>query len=302
MKSQAIQFVLAIGTLSIISAGAGCQNQSHRAASINPEPVQLVSSTQGLSLDKSSAVTMEYIWGLAKDNKCRELVQAVDMYLQIPKDENTTAMCRYLQGDSLRQLGEFKHAGTILADVNESLQYRGVSWIEPRGVEIPIPRQCRVALRLVTEQDTCPFPRGSNDYTRLAWTYLNREKLDTAEIMAKQMAHQRAYGNKWPKPGKNPGKNNKTLERYGALFDVGACHFILGQACERRAKTAAQGGNIMEACALYANARECYESVIRRFPDAQCFDPSGAWYWRVKDGAEKCSRRISDRMAELYCD
>ena len=187
-----------------------------------PEPGHAVASTQGLSLSGSSTVTMGYIWELNEENKCKELVQAVDTYLQIPRDENTTATCRCLQGDGLRRLGEFDRSRILLADVNESPECIGAWWMDQTGTQIPVSQQCRVALRLVAEQDTCPFPRGSHDYTTLAWTYLNKEKLDTAELLAKscierfsivadkqQLAYRRTYGDKWPKRSTNLAKNKR---------------------------------------------------------------------------------------------
>jgi tetratricopeptide (TPR) repeat protein len=314
MRSQQIPPILAVCAWSIMWVGVACHDQSGPTALTPSEPVQPVASTQDQGHNEPPAITMEHIWELAEQGNCRELISTVDMYLQTQRDENTTATCRYLQGDCWRRLGEFERSRTILADVNDWPKYATAYWVSQNGEKIPVRPQCEVALRLVAEQDTCPFPRDSNDYTTLAWKYLNEEKLDTAGFMAtgcidrfrsvaekQQAAHRREYGDKRPMLDKDPEKNKGILEKYWALYDVGTCYFILGRACERKAALAANKKTVTEACAFYREANKYYDIVVQQFPDAQCFDPSGPWYWSVKDGADERNNRINDGMATLRC-
>ena len=56
-----------------------------------------------------------------------------------------------------------------------------------------------------------------------------------------------------------------------ALNDVATCYFILG-------KTRAAQGRTSEA-------QEAWDTVVRRFGYAQCWDPKG-WFWKVAQGAK----------------
>ncbi|MBN2317124.1 MAG: hypothetical protein JXM79_24575 [Sedimentisphaerales bacterium] len=315
MKPQQVLLSsLTVCAWSIIWIGGGCHDKSGPIVLTPSQSKQPVTSNQDQGQKEPTTITMKYIWKLADQGNCKELISAVDIYLQIQRDENTTATCRYLQGDCWRRLGEFERSRTILADVNDSPKYLGTYWLSEKRKKIPVQPQCKVALRLITEKDTCRFPRDSNDYTTLAWKYLEKEKPDTARFIAmccidrfgsmaekQQATHRQEYETKRPTLDEDPKKNETVLEKYWALYDVGTCFFILGQACEQKADLVAEKKNVTEACAFYKDANMNYDIVIQKFPDAQCFDPSGPWYWSVKDGAEERSNRINDRMATLRC-
>ncbi len=57
---------------------------------------------------------------------------------------------------------------------------------------------------------------------------------------------------------------------YWALNDVATCYFIQGQSLLAQGKV--------------KEAQAAFQTVIERFPHAQCWDPRG-WFWRVADGA-----------------
>jgi tetratricopeptide (TPR) repeat protein len=258
------------------------------------------------------SVTMEKIWQYRAEGRHRDIVVSADLFLKTHRDENRTATVRFLQGDGYRQLGEFEQAKRILTDVNS--KYTGTFWLARNKEKIEVPPQCRVALWLIGERDKSRFPEDSNDYTSLAWKYLKEDRLDSARFMAmncierfrpaaekQQEAHRQEYGDKQPVLDRDPTKNESVLRRYWALYDVGTCYFILGQACELKAVLAVEKRAVAEACAFYKDANRNYDIAIQQFPDAQCFDPSGPWYWSVKDGAVERGNRINDRMAVLRC-
>jgi len=61
-----------------------------------------------------------------------------------------------------------------------------------------------------------------------------------------------------------------TAFNYWALNDVATSYFILGQSLLAQGKV--------------KEAQTAFQTVIERFPYAQCWDPRG-WFWRVADGA-----------------
>lgn len=305
MKTQ-LATVLAVCTWGLSWIGGCSNNQASQRPPTVPEAERPVVTRGDESPAKVSVVTMEYIWKLRETGRCGELVGVVDTYLQTPADENTTATCRYLQGDCLRQLGQFERARKILTDVNDAEEYGGTYWPDPSGEKILVQPLCELGLRLIAEEDACRFPKDSNDYTTLAWKYLNKNKFNTAIFMAwrcitpfkvratqQQEAHRQEYGDRLPELDKDPTRNKGILERYWALYDVGTCYFILGQAYEYKGDLAAKQKSISDARAFYRSAIEYYDIVIQRFPAAQCFDPRGPWYWQVKEGAEERSDRIN---------
>ena len=62
----------------------------------------------------------------------------------------------------------------------------------------------------------------------------------------------------------------ETAFNHWALNDVATSYFILGQSLLTQGKV--------------KEAQTAFQTVIERFPHAQCWDPRG-WFWRVADGA-----------------
>lgn len=262
-----------------------------------------------IGAENASKITMNYIWGLRKEGACKKLIEAVDIFLQSGRtDEDTNGTCYFLKGDCQRQSGKFKEAEvtfqTVIADYNNAV------WPDPnvRGGYVPVRPQVDVGLRLVAEQDRCRFPEDSNGYTTLAWKYLDKERFDTAIFFAwecirrfrtdavEQQKHHRAeYKENLPKLWPDPKKNEGILQRYWALYDVGTCCFVVGQAYEYQADGAVKRGDVQETRRLYEKAIRQYEVVVTNYPAAQCFDARGPWYWSVKKGAEERVNRITDR-------
>lgn len=266
--------------------------------------------SQSARLRTMEYIKMEDIWALRKQGACEKLIQATDNFLQAGRtDENTKGTCYFLKGDSQRQLGKFKGAEvtfqTVIADYNDT------EWHDPNVLpsgSVLVRPQVDVGLWLVAEQDRCQFPEDSNGYTTLAWKYLDRERFDTAIFFAwecirrfrtdavmQQDAHKAKYGDSLPKLSPDPKKNEGVLKRYWALYDVGTCCFIVGQAYEYQADGAVKRRDIQEARRLYEKTITQYKVVMTDYPAAQCFDPRGPWYWSIKKGALERINRITDR-------
>jgi tetratricopeptide (TPR) repeat protein len=264
--------------------------------------------SQSVRVRTKENIKMDDIWRFQKQGACEELVESVDIFLRAGKrDENAKGTCYFLKGDCQRQLGNFKEAEvafqTVIADYNDTV------WPDPnvRGGYVPVRPQVDVGLRLVAEQDRCGFPEDSNGYTTFAWKYLDKERFDTAiffawecirrfrsDAVAQQKSHWTEYGETLPTLWPEPKKNESVLQRYWALYDVGTCFFIIGQAYEYEADGVVKRGDVQEARRLYEKAIGQYRVVVTDYPGAQCFDPSGPWYWSVKKGAEERINRITD--------
>ncbi len=266
------------------------------------------------SPESGRTITMKQIWDLRKQGACKELVEAVDIFLRGPRiDENTKGTCLFLKGDSQRQLGNLRESEVTLQMV--IADYNDTRWPDPnvRGGTVPVRPQVNVALRLVAEQDKSRFPEDSNSYTSLAWKYLDKQRFDTAVFFAwqcirrfqsdalmQQRGHRSEYGENLPKLPPDPKKNEPILQRYWALYDVGTCCFVLGQAYESEADRTVSRGSMQEARRLYEEALRAYNKVITEYPGAQCFDPRGPWYWGVKAGSEERINRITaDKLKKV---
>lgn len=292
--------------LSLLIATAGCTHES-RSKGVNDE---LASSQIDDTIDVGPAIrqietpTMSEIWRLRRDGKHKEVIRLIDELMASEElDYDTKGLCLFLQGDSYRRIGDFAKAREYLDRV--IYEYPMAKYKDERYGEIDVKPECDVAILLVVERDACPFPESSQDYTALGWTYLGRRKLSTAIAMAEacivrfqssaikqQSDHGRAYGKGWPDLKPDPNENTDILERYWALYDVGTCFFILGQAYERQADMARENQRL-----LYEKAISCYDEVIRKYAGAQCFDPRGPWYWRVKEGVERQINLINMRIS-----
>lgn len=272
--------------------------------------VESAAESQTARVRTMEYIKMEDIWALRKQGACEKLIQATDNFLQAGRtDENTKGTCYFLKGDCQRQLGKFKEAEvtlqTVIADYNDA------EWpdpnVQPSGYVLVRP-QVDVGLRLVAERDRCRFPEDSNSYTTLAWKYLDRGKFDTSIFFAwecirrfrtdavkQQKRHVAEYKESLPKLWPEPKRNEGVLKTYWALYDVGTCCFIVGQAYEYQADEAVKRRDMQGARRFYEKAVTQYELVMTDYPAAQCFDPRGPWYWSVKQGAVERINRITDR-------
>lgn len=299
MKTRHMKvFMLSVSLL--IWTVTGCENQKQEKLVIAPTTSQPPSmQAKGeISQPEPPAPTMEQIWHVRKQKKHKEVIEKIEVFLEVKKrNEDTSGTCMFLQADSHRQLGGFMQAEELF--VKAVREYPHAKYHDPNYGDIPVKPQCDVGLRLVAERDKYDFPEKSEDYTTLAWKYLDKERFDTAIFMAEacihrfqgearkqQAAHEKKYKRIPPKLSPKPEENKEILRQFWALYDVGTCYFIVGQAYEKQGDLAAKRDSVREACEFYDKAIKCYDEVINKYPSAQCFDPDGSWYWSVKKGAE----------------
>lgn len=331
MKERRV-LLLSCYVLAVIWAISGCESYREKDAIGHPisEPVLIAKPVESGQAEKPSEShdrsdsevesaaesqtalvrTMEDIWALRKQGAREKLIQATDNFLQAGRaDENTKGTCFFLKGDCQRQLGKFKEAEVtfqiVISDYNDAV------WpdpnVRPSGY-VPVKPQVDVGLRLVAERDRCRFPEDSNSYTTLAWKYLDRERFDTAiffawecirrfgtEAVEQQKRHVAEYKERLPELWPDPKKNEGILQKYWALYDVGTCCLIVGQAYEYKADGVVKRGNVQEARRLYDKAIRQYGVVVTDYPASQCFDPRGPWFWSVRKGAVERINRITDR-------
>ena len=69
-----------------------------------------------------------------------------------------------------------------------------------------------------------------------------------------------------------PWESKEKIFSYWALNDVGACLFIKGEALQN-------AGNIDEA-------KKAYNSLVKDYYYAQCWDPQG-WFWKPAEAAQQ---------------
>jgi len=289
---------------------SGQAERASKSQDRSDSEVGSVEGSQTARIQTMEYISMEDIWALRKQGSREKLIQTTDNFLQAGRtDENTKGTCYFLKGDCQRQLGKFKEAEltfqTVISDYNDAV------WPDPNVLPsgyVPVRPQVDVGFRLLAERDRCQFPEDSNSYTALAWKYLDKERFDTAIFFAwecirrfrhdadkQQERHLAEYKDNLPKLSPEPRKNEGILQRYWALYDVGTCCFIVGQAYEFKADGIVKRGDVQDAHRLYEKAIIHYKMVIMDYPAAQCFDPRGPWFWSVKDGAEERINRISDR-------
>lgn len=329
MKEQRV-LLLTCYVMAVIYAISGCESyrEKETIGHTISEPVSTTKSPESgqakkpsESQDRSDSevgsetayqtariLTMKDIWALRRQGACEKLIQAADNFIQAGRaDENTKGTCLYLKGDCQRQMGRFKEAEItfqiVLSDYGDAV------WPDPNVVPsryVPVKPQVDVGLRLLAERDRSRFPEDSDSYTALAWKYLRRERFDTAiffawecirrfgtEAVRQQKLHVIKYKERLPKLSPDPEKNEGILQKYWALYDVGTCCFIVGQAYEYKADRVEKRGNFQEARKLYDKAVKQYGMIVTDYPAAQCFDPSGPWFWSVKEGALERINRIT---------
>jgi len=253
----------------------------------------------------SGQITMELIWKLRKNLEHKRLIESVDIFLASKqRNFDTIGTCLYLKADAHRMIGEYEQAKRQFQAVIEEYGPAVFKTIDPenesREITISVMTEAEVGMRLASEQDETPFPDSSKDYTRLAWYYLEKQKFDTADFMAKQCikrwedkarsqseTHQKNYPSEPPKLDPDPLKNEPILKEYWALYDVGTCTFIEGTILERRGDFEIREGRKEKGMDLYRHAIQKFGTVIKEYPGAQCFDQDGPWYWIVRKAAER---------------
>ena len=111
-----------------------------------------------------------------------------------------------------------------------------------------------------------------------------------------QAAHVRRFGTKVQKIDPGSDHEDESWEEFWALYEVGTCEFIIGLSCAREANVTAKRDG---ARALAKKCIAAFERVLNDYPAAQCFDPNGPWYWRVRDGAEEHLPGLRRRLRSL---
>lgn len=75
-----------------------------------------------------------------------------------------------------------------------------------------------------------------------------------------------------------PKERDAYFTDYWALSDVASAWFIRGRVFALRRK--------------WTEAKEAYKVVSEKYPCAYTWDPSGPWFWRTAEGAERESRKL----------
>jgi len=289
MNSQKVCSSL-VCIVSLIWFSSGQEQVSTNTHGVQPGP----SPYQG-----TDTPSLAHIWILRREGQHEEVVKEADRVVNDGADPDMLGTALYLKADSLRQLGEYAKSEQLFSEVLD--KYPNVGWEDPTvGGRIHVSPLCEVGRILAKEQDRSPFPESSEAYTSLSWNYLNKGRFDPARILAtacirsfeevanqQEAAYRRRYRSKDPQLSPNPNDNQDILQQYWALFDVGTCHFIIGQAFQREADLLKDdGGQVARMRTLYDEAIQQYNTVIDSYSGAWCFDPHGPWYWSVARGAK----------------
>jgi tetratricopeptide (TPR) repeat protein len=270
----------------------GCDDN----ATTRPPAVQVRPSTTGS--EGPQTPTMTRIWDLRRERQPRAVIEECDRVVAEGAGPDVLGAALYVKADSLRQLGEYAPSEQLFGEV--LAKYPNAGWDDPGvGGRIHAAPLCKVGRILASEKDSSPFPETSEAYTTLAWKYLNKGRFETARMLAttcihsfeevaqqQQDAYKRRYGSRTLQLSPNPRDNEPVLEQFWALFDVGTCHFIVGQAFQREADLLADDAeHAANKRTLYDAAIQEYNTVIEKYSGAWCFDPRGPWYWSVAKGA-----------------
>ncbi len=226
---------------------------------------------------------------------------------------NAAGTCLFLKADALRRTGEFAGAQSLFSKV--ITEYPNAKWDDPRiGATIRVRPKCQLGCRLAAERDSAVFPEDSAGYTALAWRYLNKKKLEMARMLAtacieefqhvakqQQVLHNQKYPEVLPKLPPSLNQAKKFFEQFWALYDVGTCWFIMGQSYQEEADglTDRSDDGVKQARKCYDQAVRCYEEILKNYVGAQCFDPSGPWFWSVAKGAEEQKAIVLNKTAKL---
>ncbi len=184
---------------------------------------------------------------------------------------NDVATALYIEGEAQRRLGRIEAAKAAYRRLVEEFSF-GQCW-DPRGWFWRPAEVAREKLGMLETGKYMDFgDYSSATLMRLAWKALDERDMDgvlayTGKCI--ELYEERARRMQEELSGIPKGPPEE-IHRYWALNDVATAYFIRGEAFFKTDQL--------------EKAREAYQTVLDRFPYAQCWDPRG-WFWRVADGA-----------------
>ncbi len=205
--------------------------------------------------------------------------KAIDMSKTVsdfpPKDKafsywalNDVATCYFILGKSLQAQGKDNEAREAYKTIVDKFPY-AQCW-DPKGWFWKVASAAKDQMALIgTKYDFGDYT--SQTLTTKAWEALESEDHKAVDLYTKKNFElYEAKAKEQQASLKDFAPKDKAFD-YWALNDVGTSYFILG-------KSLLAQGKVDEA-------KEAFNTVIQKFPYAQCWDVKG-WFWKVAQGAQ----------------
>ncbi len=226
---------------------------------------------------------------LAYTNKCVELYAAEAKKMQASLTDypqgsndaifaywalNDVATALFIQGEAYRKADMLDEAKKAYQRIVDEFSY-GQCW-DPNGWFWKPAEAAKVKIKMIETGSSIDFGDDkSATLTTKAWQALADKDLEA--VLAYTNRCLDLYGDKAREMQASltefPWESKEKIFEYWALNDVGTCLFIQGEALRN-------AGKIEEA-------KKAYQKLVDEFYYAQCWDPSGGFFWKPAEAAQQ---------------
>ncbi len=224
---------------------------------------------------KDYDAVMAYVDKCVKSFSKKALEQQASLTKFPPKEEannywalNDVATCLFIKGKALREQGKYKEAKKVFNEIIK--KYKFAQCYDSQGWFWKVADAAKDQI-LGIDKGVDFGNYKSETFARKGWEALNAGEYEKAIIYADKCV--KLYGDtarEMQKKLKDFAPKEKAFD-YWALNDVATCLFIKGKA--------------LKALGKKKEAKKVFETIIKNYGYAQCWDPQG-WFWKVADAAK----------------